>query len=93
MKELASVYGSGCFVDEGRLRLSYYNPFSTRFESQLNEHVEIFNDLIANEGSISSPYGVYPNESGLLPWGTGDLGHELYCLAKGSPNNWPIVVR
>ncbi len=38
------------------------------------------------------PYPMYPDQSGLFPFGTSTNGDTIFWLTKGEPSSWPIVV-
>jgi hypothetical protein len=74
------------------------NPFSNI--DQLNLLVHIFEQYktLDNLRSLKEksddycPYPLYPEPSGLLPWGYTDNGGTLFWLTTGEPNSWPVVV-
>jgi len=39
-----------------------------------------------------SPYPLYPEAGGLLPFGKTDNGDALFWLRVGEPNQWPVIV-
>jgi hypothetical protein len=39
-----------------------------------------------------SPYALYPEPSGLLPFAKTDNGDAMFWLTQGDPNEWPVVV-
>jgi len=39
-----------------------------------------------------SPYPLYPEVGGLLPFGKTDNGDALFWLRIGEPNQWPVIV-
>ena len=38
------------------------------------------------------PYPLWPEEGGLLQWGKRADEKTLFCLTRGEPSEWPVVV-
>lgn len=91
--EYASTYGSGSFVDTGRLRVIVYNPLSSQYLDSVKAHTDLLTSLRAGEGDKFIPYDVFPASGGLLPWGSDDNANEVYWLTKGRSSKWRIVIR
>lgn len=92
-RDLSSTYGSGSFVDEGKLHIFFYNPFSADFLQKVKIHCSVIQDLKKDEGGDYIPFKVFPKKGGMLVWGRDDNGNDLFWLAKGPPEKWPIIIR
>jgi SMI1-KNR4 cell-wall len=90
LKAFIQDYGAGFIVDDSRLRIDIYDPRATIFASRIADHTAV---LLGAQSPGAMPYSVFPDSPGLFPLGSDDNGNELYWLTKGSPDEWPIVVR
>jgi hypothetical protein len=87
-KDLLSTYGVGRFLDY-------------LFAYPLDGHdMNLRRNRLLLEGHSSSrtahpdwyPYPLYPEADGLMLWGGTYDAHSLCWLAKGEPDEWPVVV-
>lgn len=92
-KNYISRYGSGQI---GRF-LWIYNPFSNDQNINLLTQVDIVLDVLrtvkAKHGESICPYAIFPEESGLLPFGRTDNGDDLFWLTEGNPEEWKIIIQ
>jgi hypothetical protein len=83
-KQLIQRYGTGYFWGS----LVVANPLSKQFRNPIQgllKHCQKQRKM----GILTC--SLFPEKSGLLPWGTDDNGH-LYCwLTTGRPVSWPVV--
>jgi len=86
--EIAMVYGTGYFP--GGIRV--FNPFSDRYFEYVKMTTDCYRELKQAEGDECVPYDIFPTMPGFLPWGDSWGGCEFFWLAKGEPNEWPVVL-
>jgi hypothetical protein len=91
-KTFVSVYGTGTICDQF---IRVLNPFSEIGFMNLLEcgrgTLERYQkDKMEGKWRVNS-YPVYPEPSGVLPWGTSANGHEMFWLTHGDPNHWGVV--
>jgi hypothetical protein len=89
-KQFTETYGSGQ-IDHF---LSIFNPFSKCHGLELcGNQSTILNSLrfLIDKGE-KCPFLLYPEPSGILPFGATDNGDILYWVTDGAPDAWWIVV-
>jgi hypothetical protein len=94
-KAFVNTYGTG-HIDEV---IFSYNPFCQRpilkasydYAKWLEEAKSI-NHLKQTYGEVVFPFPVYPEASGLLPWGSTDNGDRLYWQTTTRTDDWSVVV-
>ena len=84
-------YGSG-FFNDGSVFLSVLNPYEDDYWAEQNRYLELYRDYKKWEGDEVIPYGVYPDEPGLLLWGFGQGRKDFFWLTQGEPSSWPVIV-
>jgi hypothetical protein len=85
-RDFGTHYGTGKLCGG---YLGVLNPFSVHFVSSVTYLLQATRD---NRATHDYPYQVFPDEPGLLPWGTDENGHTLHWLTEGAPDEWPVVV-
>jgi hypothetical protein len=83
-------YGTGVFVDSGRLNITVLNPFSDKYIERVKSDSAFLlkmKEIVPQE----VPYDIFPKSPGLLRWGYDDNGWELCWLTLGSPESWPVL--
>ena len=90
-KDFIAHYGTGVLC--GFIRV--FNPFAQSEYTDLVSSAKRINSmnysLKESEGQ-KFPFAVFPDPSGLLPWGTDDNGNYYYWLTEGQPDKWVVVV-
>jgi hypothetical protein len=94
-KAYLSVYGTGLV---GGI-ITPYNPFCKRISWKpsytcrdwMREALAI-QELKREFGEAVFPYAVYPEEGGVLPWGSTDDGDRLFWLTNSKPNEWTVLI-
>ncbi len=94
-KAFLSVYGTGII---GGI-ITPYNPFCRRTLWKpsytccdwIQEALAI-QELKQEFGEAVFPYAVYPQEGGVLPWGSTDDGDRLFWLTSTNPNEWTVLI-
>lgn len=91
-KEYVTTYGSGLLGNF----IIVANPFSAHEGVELFSIIEMLctelRERKNNEGENGVAYAIYPEGSGLLPWGGDENGNGLYWLMEGTPDRWPCLV-
>jgi hypothetical protein len=90
-KSFLEDYGTGCI--DGFIWI--FNPSSQN--PNLNLLVQVKRQLSALDELIKQKtedkiYPLYPEKSGLLPFGITDNGDVLFWKTIGTPENWSVVV-
>jgi hypothetical protein len=80
-------YGSGTFCGT---YLWVVNPLSADFERAVNYLLTVLRET---KETHKFSYGVFPEQPGLLPWGSDENGSVLYWLTQGAPDDWPIIIQ
>ena len=89
-RDFVFTYGTGLFAQLYRV----YNPFST------NDWMNLSTSIGRDCGWIREtkrdwpnrvPYPIFPESSGLLPWGNDENGNHYYWITSGSPDSWLVV--
>jgi hypothetical protein len=83
-------YGSGAFLDPGRVRVTITNPFSKSYMENVRSDCGFLRQ-IKKLAPGEVPFGVFPKKSGLLAWGHDDNGWNLCWLTSGPPESWPVL--
>src|SRR5262249_35774093 len=65
------------------------NPLSSDFEPSVTYLLQTTRH---NQMRRKYPYGVFPDQPGLLPWGGDENGHLLHWLTEGAPKEWPVII-
>jgi hypothetical protein len=90
-KAFIQRFGTGSLCEFIRV----LNPFAVSPNSNLVASAktvcEMNRTLKESEGD-RFPYRVFPDPSGLLPWGVDDNGNYYYWLTEGETDEWPVVV-
>ena len=91
-KEYINLFGTGYI---GRF-LWVFNPFSNEeslnFIEQMEIRLDALEEIKEKYGDDECPYPLYPEPSGLLPWGATDNGDVLYWSTVGQPDEWTVVI-
>jgi hypothetical protein len=94
-KEFIDLFGTGELAGS----IWVYNPFAVDQERNANnllvrvrEVLNIWRSRRTRTGDEGYPYTLYPEPSGLLPWGHVDTGDELFWQTSGDPEQWVVVV-
>jgi hypothetical protein len=88
-KAFIQIYGSG----QIEKFLWVFNPFSSNDNLNLTHQVVLQLKVYSEIGSFESlPYKLFPERSGLLPFGITDNGDVLFWQTSGSPNDWRVIV-
>jgi hypothetical protein len=90
-KAFIERYGSGT-IDHF---LWVLNPFSANKNANLLEQREsILNAVreLKKDWPDQHPYNLFPEPSGLLPFGGSDNGDMVFWLTDGEPDEWRVVV-
>jgi hypothetical protein len=91
-KEYVTTYGSGLLGNF----IIVASPFSAHEGVELFSVIEMsctaLRERKENEGEEGVPFAIFPEESGLLPWGGDENGNGLYWLTEGAPDHWPCLV-
>ncbi len=83
--DLCVTYGSGWFMG-----IQIYNPFSSLYRPSVEQDLEIYPDLKQNCSEFR--FNFYPEQPGLYPCGTEENGGEIFWLADGRSDQWPLVL-
>jgi hypothetical protein len=90
--DFASSYGSGRFKPPDGNSIYIFNPFSSDYIDSINNSSWTCQEIKRAEGADYLPYGIYPEQPGLLACGYGEGGRDLYWLTEGHPDEWPILL-
>jgi hypothetical protein len=76
--------------------LYLFNPFSSdetlNLVAQSADLLDVMRSLQEEFPDEEIPYALFPEPSGLLPWGITDNGDVLYWLTAGDPDQWTVVI-
>jgi hypothetical protein len=86
-RDVGLHYGSGTFCGT---YLGILNPLSADFERAVTF---LLAELRERRLTYNYPYGVFPEQPGLLPWGSDENGNVLHWLTEGAPDYWPIILQ
>jgi hypothetical protein len=93
-KKLINCYGTGCFL--GFLYpLSPFAPFETSLNllsGATKQRLTAYRSGLEEFPQYMPVYPVYPQESGLFPWGITANGDTLFWLRQGKPEKWPTII-
>jgi hypothetical protein len=91
-KEFVDTYGLGRI--DGFVLI--YSPFAQSPSANLlargRQDLAALTELRNKYGKSEVPYALFPEQGGLLPFGTDDNGDGLYWLTEGDPDEWAVVV-
>jgi hypothetical protein len=90
-RDIGLCYGSGAFVDPGRMKVEVYNPFSAKYFEKVTSNSHFLQEM-KNIEEEEVPYNIYPENPGLFLWGWDDNGWNLCWFTEGRPDQWPILV-
>jgi hypothetical protein len=91
-REYAFAFGSGSFRDES-IEVVVFNPCAALYGLRIRELCGYLAELERGDPGRYVPFQIFPNRPGLFPWGWDVNGNDLFWLTKGTPNEWPVVVR
>lgn len=86
-REIGLHYGSGSFCE-----ISIVNPLSADFERAMTYLLETLREVKGSSIYRDYPYEVFPDQPGLLPWGSDQNGNTLHWLTEGEPDDWPVII-
>lgn len=89
-REFIFSYGSGQFA----AFYAVFNPFSSNRHINLLKRVEEicrFSRQLQAECPERFPFPYYPENGGLLPWGSDENGNYYFWLTQGPPSKWVVV--
>ena len=89
-KQLIGIYGSGRFFFGGHLVV--YNPLTTEGLAGIRVEREIREVMRGDPDLGCCPLPLFPEEGGLMPWGSDENGDDYLWLTEGEPDDWPVVV-
>ncbi|HET6251682.1 MAG TPA: ankyrin repeat domain-containing protein [Tepidisphaeraceae bacterium] len=86
-KKFIDAYGSGDFAQF----YAIYNPLQSH--GVVEQIDEVRQDYRQGHESNSEryPYPVFPEPSGIFPWGNDENGNDYFWLTKGDPDEWTVV--
>ena len=89
-RDFVFTYGTGLFAEFYRV----YNPFAV--DEWMNLSASIERDCgwvreTKRDSPSRVPYPIFPEPSGLLPWGNDENGNYYYWITSGSPDSWLVV--
>jgi SMI1-KNR4 cell-wall len=90
-KDFMTVYGTGCI--DGFLWV--FNPFSTNTHLNLvDQSGRIFDSLRIRRDEFGQqlPFAVFPEETGVFPWGVTDNGDTLFWRYHNGVFEHPVVI-
>ncbi len=85
-------YGTGRFTDRRELHIGVFNPFSSVFLEKIRGECDRCRECKEVLGQESIPYPIFPETSGLLPWGGDEIGSGMYWLTEGPAKEWPVIL-
>jgi hypothetical protein len=88
LRDIGIHYGSGRFAN-GEIQI--FNPFAEGYTTLVECECQILRDLRGADPE-EVPFGIYPERSGLFPWGRDYNGNTMLWLTNGDPNEWTIVL-
>lgn len=91
-REYALAYGSGKFRDDS-IAVVVFNPCAKVYLERVQAVCTYLAEVRRTKGQQVVPFNLFPDLPGLLPWGWDINGNDLFWLANGSPNEWPVIVR
>ncbi len=89
-REFVFTYGSGRFAQF----YGIYNPFAVSEYIALMPSIQrvcAATRVIKRNWPDVVPYPIYPDQHGLLPWGSDDNGNYYFWLTKGPPDTWLVL--
>ena len=82
-KELLRLYGYGTFGDFLHLYSPFFAPCSMLSQVRAT---------LAADRESATPFLLFPDVGGALPWASTDDGDSLYWITRGAPDAWPVGV-
>jgi len=90
-KRFIEIYGTGSI--DGFIWI--LSPFTSNKNLNLLDQAQIkisaLIDLSENFGE-ALPYPLFPNQNGLLPFGTTDNGDVLFWQMANNPTDWKVII-
>jgi hypothetical protein len=89
-RDFVFTYGTGLFAELYRV----YNPFGVTKWTNFSASIERACGWIREtkqDWPSRVPYPIFPEPSGLLPWGNDENGNNYYWITSGSPDSWLVV--
>lgn len=86
-KAFVRLYGSGYFMEFLGVDVPFTANPNTRFGAAMARAV---NRTFYGDDEVVYP--LWPQASGLLPFGATDNGDYLFWKTEGAPDSWPVVV-
>lgn len=83
-RQLVSRYGTGEFF-EGLLILNPLNPWCR------GQIAKTLSNFCVMRKAMELSLRLYPETSGLFPWGHDSNGNNFFWLTEGNPDDWPVV--
>jgi hypothetical protein len=80
-KQLIGAYGSGEMLGD----LQLFNPLTVAGQKRIASELKTLDDLREGCGFL---WPVYPEEDGMLPWGSDSNGNVFCWFAQGEPDDW-----
>ena len=90
VKKFIHTYGSGYFHVDGSVFLEVLNPYSPDYWAKQTRDLDNVRQLKESEGNSYVPYGIFPDQPGLLLWGYGEDRKHFFWLTEGEPSDWPV---
>lgn len=85
-KVFGNIYGSGTFCGSF---LTVFNPFASNYLQLLNDSL----DSLRAAKKRGMKFNVWPESSGLFPWGQDENGNTYCWLTEGEPDKWTVAIR
>jgi hypothetical protein len=87
-RRLVTTYGSGGWLEF----YGVINPLDPRdatrwFDSRQMDHLR----AMRRDVPQYSPYPIWPDARGLLPWGGHENGGDMFWLMEGQPDEWATI--
>lgn len=80
-KRLIEAYGSGEMLGD----LQIYNPLTTEGQKSIASELDSLEQI---REALEFLWAIYPEESGMLPWGSDSNGNVFCWFAAGQPDDW-----
>lgn len=88
-KDYVALYGSGCFMQFVRISIPKSWTVHLRLGAQVKWAAGVFRAY--KDIGDNPPYPLWPDPGGLMAFGTTFDGDVLFWLARGAPQDWPVV--
>lgn len=90
---LIGEYGSGSFeYEESGAIVRVHNPYESEYWRKQEKYLDLLRYFKVQFGEEYIPYPIYPEEGGLLPWGSGEGRKHYFWKMDGDPPAWPVIV-